>query len=689
MKMKSMFLRSSFLPVSRLLAFLVLASLAGTVAHGAVPWLHVEGNQIKDSQNNPVTLRGVSVLPVEHNNEFTGGVRKPISEMLNWQADAALGWNSRVVRIQATTSKVSDPAAAFAATIDPYVQMCVTKGLYAIVDLHFVSDYGGTSGVPQSYVLDFWNYVAPKYANTPNVIFEVFNEPINPDNWTTWKNYIQPVINAIRAVAPNNIILVGGPQWSTRVNQAAADPLTGNNLVYVYHIYPNQGDASATNLDAKFGNAANTIPVAVTEFGWNQTAAYSDTITRGSTSGWGQPFRTYIDARPHISWSGYIFDNYWKPQYFDTSWNLLSGSDQGAFMQQWLLEKKDSNQPQGVSGSATGTFPDVPLNLAATGGNGQVSLSWWDATGATSYNVKRSTTSGGPYTTIANGVTTASYTDYTATNGTTYYYVVSSVGSQESPNSYQTSDMPSSTVVIVDNTSATLTGSWTTSTGTPGFYGSNYYHDGNTGSTGGKSARFSPSLPVTGSYRVSVRYPAAMNRATNTPIDVNHAGGTATFSVNQQHDSNVWVPLGTFNFNAGTAGNVLTRNDGGNGYVIADAVKFALTDSGGGCSASTTSVSSIVVTTVNVGGGNKKGQATVTVVNNCGSPVANATVTGDFTGKISQSGVSAVTNSSGVAVLQTTDSAKGTVTVTFCVTNVTHASLTYNSAANVETCDSN
>ncbi|HEV8369004.1 MAG TPA: xyloglucanase [Pyrinomonadaceae bacterium] len=109
---------------------------------------------------------------------------------------------------------------------------------------------------------------------------------------------------------------------------------------------------------------------------------------------------------------------------------------------------------------------------------------------------------------------------------------------------------------------------------------------------------------------------------------------------------------------------------------------------GGSCTASATHVDSIVVTTVSGGGNKKKGQATVTIKDNCGNSVANATVTGNFTGSINQT-VSSVTNASGVATLTTTNTTTGTVSITFCVTNVTHATLSYDSAANVETCDHN
>lgn len=67
----------------------------------------------------------------------------------------------------------------------------------------------------------------------------------------------------------------------------------------------------------------------------------------------------------------------------------------------------------------------APTGLSATASNAQVTLAWDTSTGATSYNVKRSTTSGGE--TLLTNLATASFTDSGLTNGTTYYYVVSAV----------------------------------------------------------------------------------------------------------------------------------------------------------------------------------------------------------------------------------------------------------------------
>jgi mannan endo-1,4-beta-mannosidase len=90
--------------------------------------------------------------------------------------------------------------------------------------------------------------------------------------------------------------------------------------------------------------------------------------------------------------------------------------------------------------------PAAPAGLTATAGNAQVSLRWNASTGATSYNVKRSTTNGGPYTNVATGVTATSFTNTALTNGTPYFYVVSAVNANgESQNSTQASATPQAT----------------------------------------------------------------------------------------------------------------------------------------------------------------------------------------------------------------------------------------------------
>jgi beta-glucanase (GH16 family) len=96
-------------------------------------------------------------------------------------------------------------------------------------------------------------------------------------------------------------------------------------------------------------------------------------------------------------------------------------------------------------------------------------------------------------------------------------------------------------------------------------------------------------------------------------------------------------------------------------------------------------VSSIVTGTAAASGGSKFGTATITVRDDVGNPVSNATVTGTFSGSFSET-ASGITGADGTVRLQTTAKLKGTVVVNFCVTNVTHNPLPYNSSNNVITC---
>jgi chitin-binding protein len=90
-----------------------------------------------------------------------------------------------------------------------------------------------------------------------------------------------------------------------------------------------------------------------------------------------------------------------------------------------------------------GAVPPAPSGLMATAGDAQVALSWNASSGATGYNVKRSTSNGGPYSNVATNVAGTSFTNTGLANGTTYYYVVTAVnGSGESPVSVQASATP-------------------------------------------------------------------------------------------------------------------------------------------------------------------------------------------------------------------------------------------------------
>jgi fibronectin type 3 domain-containing protein len=133
-------------------------------------------------------------------------------------------------------------------------------------------------------------------------------------------------------------------------------------------------------------------------------------------------------------------------------------------------ESANSSQASATP-AAPATPPPAPTGLAATAGNAQVSLTWTASAGATSYHVKRSTTSGGPYTQVAAPATTND-TDTGLTNATAYYYVVSALNAAgESANSAQVSATP---VIAAANITITINPSITKPI-SPYIYGINFY----------------------------------------------------------------------------------------------------------------------------------------------------------------------------------------------------------------------
>ena len=135
-------------------------------------------------------------------------------------------------------------------------------------------------------------------------------------------------------------------------------------------------------------------------------------------------------------------------------------------------------------------MPLPPTGLTATPGNAQVALNWKAPSGATSYNVKRATVTGGPYTTIASSISTTNYTNTGLTNGTTYYYVVTAVNSAgESGNSFEVNATPQATtppapptgLTATPNLRGALTLTWTQST-TSGVTQNRIYRRTSTGS---------------------------------------------------------------------------------------------------------------------------------------------------------------------------------------------------------------
>lgn len=163
-----------------------------------------------------------------------------------------------------------------------------------------------------------------------------------------------------------------------------------------------------TSLTAKAGNSKVILS-------WNAvTGATGYNVKRSTTAG-----GPYTTVGANVSTTSYV----------DTA--ITNGTTY-----YYVVTAVNSAAESAKSNEASATPIAAPTNLTAAAGDSQVTLSWTSVTGATNYSVKRSTTAGGPYTTIANNVIGTSYIDNSVTNGTMYYYVVAALNSTaESANS--------------------------------------------------------------------------------------------------------------------------------------------------------------------------------------------------------------------------------------------------------------
>ncbi|MDE5892940.1 MAG: glycoside hydrolase family 5 protein [Acetatifactor sp.] len=146
--------------------------------------------------------------------------------------------------------------------IDKGVEYASKQGMYVIIDWHVLGE--GDPNVHKDDAIDFFDEVSAKYADYGNVIYEICNEPNGGVSWKDVKSYAEEVIPVIRANDPYGIILVGTPQWSQLIGDAAADPIEGyDNIMYTLHFYAatHKDDLRRSLEDALKGG----VPVFVSE----------------------------------------------------------------------------------------------------------------------------------------------------------------------------------------------------------------------------------------------------------------------------------------------------------------------------------------------------------------------------------------------------------------------------------------
>ncbi len=219
--------------------------------------LSVSGNKIVDQNGEPVVLRGMSLFWSQIKGKYYN------YDCVKWLRD---DWKCTIVRAAMGIEQADgldgylvNPQTEYDKVIT-VIDAAIDLGIYVIVDWH---DHHAHNNKEEA--IEFFKRIATKYGDKPNVIYEIYNEPMQ----ISWKDDVKPyseeVIKAIREIDHDNLIIVGTTTWSQDVDIASNDPLNFNNLVYSLHFY-----ASSHKQDLRDKAVAalnNGVALFVSEFG--------------------------------------------------------------------------------------------------------------------------------------------------------------------------------------------------------------------------------------------------------------------------------------------------------------------------------------------------------------------------------------------------------------------------------------
>lgn len=233
--------------------------------------IHTSGNQIVEKNNNPIALQGMSFFWSQWGGSFYN------ESVVKWLKE---DWKCTVLRAACGIESggyLANPQAEYA-KVTAVIDACIKEGIYVIVDWH---DHHAEDHLQQSK--EFFKAISEKYGASPNIIYELYNEPLQVSWTNTVKPYAEEVINVIRQNDPDNLIIVGSPDWSQDVDTAANNPIADNNVAYSFHFYTS---THKQDLRAKAITAMNKgIALFVTEYGISE-ASGTGTIDFTETALW-------------------------------------------------------------------------------------------------------------------------------------------------------------------------------------------------------------------------------------------------------------------------------------------------------------------------------------------------------------------------------------------------------------------
>lgn len=308
--------------ISKILTVLAVCLLVVTRSFA---FYHADGQQIVDSNGNPVQLRGIGlggwIFPEGYMLHIPGfgsptSIRQQIEDVLGPDDTAEFyrlyeanyvnekdiaqiaAWGFDHIRLPFSYKLFYDPQSgsfreAGFQFFDTFLGWCKAHNLLVVPDMHGapggqnagnISDSDGiearlwTDTTNQTLAIKIWKEIARRYANEPAILgFDLLNEPVLPSGYsnTVLRDFYVRATQAIREVDANHLVFVEGNWYATDFSQLT--PPFDSNMAYSFHKYWSQNDQASIQYLLSLRSQYN-VPLWMSESGENSNPWFYDAV---------------------------------------------------------------------------------------------------------------------------------------------------------------------------------------------------------------------------------------------------------------------------------------------------------------------------------------------------------------------------------------------------------------------------
>lgn len=294
-----------------------------------LPGLSVSGTQLM-ANGKVIRLRGVNMGDPFWARGWYGSMYSTSN-----YSTLAQDWHANVVRISIfpTQWKNMDRATLLAG-LDTEIQAALSNGMYVIISYHVIGwpdgwykeAYPGnpadTYDSSMSVATSFWTKMAQTYGGDTRIMFDLWNEPVHPDDftlygstpnplWAPLKSMYESLIQAVRNNGGQNIVIATGNRWASWLVGIKDNPLADSKVIYAYHKYSVTGYNTASVWNNDLGGLLGVKPIIITEWGYEDSDVTNPSWP-GTQASYGDPFTQWLDSN-NLSNLAWMYHHDWTP----------------------------------------------------------------------------------------------------------------------------------------------------------------------------------------------------------------------------------------------------------------------------------------------------------------------------------------------------------------------------------------